>query len=382
MIKKKNLLTILISTFFSILFFYILFFISVYLENHHKAPYMFNSLEELNFHKLYSKKVHHLRDNDGTWPTNEDPKNFLFSTINQFSIDKPNILIQGDSWAEQINIVKESHSLLKNFVNEKNFGLINAGITSFSVSPMQVQYEVLEKNFNIKPNILIAYIDQTDLGDELCRYKDQRIYNNKNNLISIKNEEYSRAAYDYTKLYNISEAKLLHNSKFIRAFKITNFFIKYTFLRANKKIKSIKKYGWKNHDISKCRFDQIRRYLINSNESEIAYFRNRVKEYINFLSKKEYLDKIIFVTFPHNDHIFGYNSLENNKTYYTVNVSNIIENLVKNNKNIYHLNFSKLIANGKISLSKSMFKENDPGSHLRDKYHANIFVNGIINLLK
>ena len=47
---------------------------------------MFNSLEELNFHKLYSKKVHHLRDNDGTWPTNEDPKNFLFSTINQFSL--------------------------------------------------------------------------------------------------------------------------------------------------------------------------------------------------------------------------------------------------------------------------------------------------------
>ena len=137
----------------------------------------------------------------------------------------------------------------------------------------------------------------------------------------------------------------------------------------------------KDRDISKCRFNQIQSYLIDSNDNEISYFEDRVREYANFLVKKKYIKKIIFVTFPHKGHIFGYNTTENNKNYYFINVSDIVEKAIKNNKNIYHLNFSKLITNGKIFLKSNMFKKNDPGSHLENKYHANIFVKQIINLL-
>ena len=69
---------------------------------------------------------------------------------------------------------------LLNFAKKNNLGLINAGVTSFSPSLMQLQYEILEKDFNIKPNIVVAYFDQTDFGDELCRYKDKRTYERKN----------------------------------------------------------------------------------------------------------------------------------------------------------------------------------------------------------
>ena len=47
------------------------------------------------------------------------------------------------------------------------------------------------------------------------------------------------------------EAVLLSNSKVEQTFKLTNFFIKYGFLRGLQKIKYIQKFGWKNHTSGK-----------------------------------------------------------------------------------------------------------------------------------
>ena len=59
--KKKNFLTIVISILLSIFIFYFLFFLKVNFEQHHKAPYLFKSIETLKFHRKYSKQIHHLR---------------------------------------------------------------------------------------------------------------------------------------------------------------------------------------------------------------------------------------------------------------------------------------------------------------------------------
>ena len=381
--NKKNSLTVLISTILSIVLCYFLLFLKIHLKNLDEHPYRFKSIVTLNFNKKYYNKFHHLRDANGRWETNGNPENYLFNTIKKFSINTNNILLQGDSWIEQIheNNSRKSHNLISDFVNKNNLGLINAGVTSFSPSLMQLQYEVLEKDFNIKPNIVVAYIDQTDLGDELCRYKDKRVYNKNNTLIAIKKETYSRATYDYTKIFYISEIILLYDSTFLRNFILTNFFIKYEFLRFVNKVKFIKKNGWQNRDASKCRFNEIRKYLIKSNDNEISYFEDRVKDYINFLLTKEYIKKIILVTFPHHNHIFGYIDSKKEKKYYTVNISNIIEKIAQNNEQIYHLNFSQLIADGKINFEKNSYF-GDASSHLKETDHANIFTQEIINLLK
>ena len=282
---------------------------------------------------------------------------------------------------EQLNLKRKSYDLISNFAKKNNLGLINAGVTSFSPSLMKLQYEILETDFNFKPNIVVAYIDQTDIGDELCRYKDQSVYDNNNNLVAVKNERYSRATYDYTKIYNISEIVLLNKSQLKRNFKFTNFFISYGPQRLIKKIKSIKKYGWKHKDKSKCQLSVILEYLIGSNKEEIYYFENKVKNYINLLMSKEYINKIIIVTFPHRNNIFKHDNLENKKKSYSINVSNIIEKIVKKEEKIYHLNFTKLILDGIINLEKDTFVEADPSSHLTEEAHANIFTKSIINLL-
>ena len=382
--NKKNFLTILVSTSLSIVICYFLFFLHIYNEELHKHPFLFKSIDTLNFNKNYYDKLHHLREIDGRWEVEGKPQIYLFSTIKKFSNGSKNVLFQGDSWIQQINEInyENSYKLLHKFAEENNFGIINAGVASFSPSLMQLQFEILEKDFNFKPDIVVAYIDQTDFGDELCRYKHNRVYDENNILIAVKKENYSRAVYEHTKIFNISEITLLHDSTLTRTLKLTNFFIKYGFLRFIEKTKFIKKEGWKNRSKQKCAFREIRKYLVKSNAKEILYFESRVNDYINFLLNKQYVEKIILVTFPHHDHLFGYTNLEGKREYYKVNVSDIVEKKSKNNKKVYHLNFSKLISEGEINLDKNSFVDNDPGSHLKGEYHSTVFVQEIINLLK
>ena len=371
--NKKNFLTLLISTFFSIFFLYVIFFFKIYYEKLENVPYLFKSMEKLEFHEKYSKKLHHLRDTHGRWDFNDNVENYLFTTIKKFSKDGNNVLFQGDSWIEGIHLNKESLKFVSDFATSKNYGIINGGVTSFSPSLMKIQYEVLETDFNIKPNIVIAYIDQTDIGDELCRYSSNRVLDDKKNLIAVENESYTRATYDYTKINNISRIVLSESSKFKKTIRLVNFFIIYQPKRLFNKIISIKEYGWKNRDTSKCLFDQIQKYLIKSNINEVIYFESRVNEYIDYLVSKDYIERIIIVTFPHENHVY-------NKKY-SYNVSDTVEKISLNKSKIYHLNFSKLISNKLINIEENIYTKNDPGSHLKPQHHKDIFIKNILNLL-
>ena len=361
---KKNLLIIFISVLLSLIFCYISFFIHHFFKDHEKNTFLFKSIEQVNFNKFYSDKLHHLR---GLWKIKEStkPENYLFTIINNFKDNKKNILIQGDSWIEQLNETENFNSFMEiyNFTNINNLGFINSGITSYSPSLMQIQLNILEKDFNIKPNIVIAYIDQTDIGDELCRYKYNRKYDDDNNLISVINKNYSRSVFEYTRINNISEIILLNNSKLLRTYHLTNFFIKYSYYRALNKFIGIKKYGWKNRNIRKCHFSQITNYLNKIDNADLLYFEERIKDYLKVLLEKKHIDQIILITFPHYNHLY---EQESNKKY-NVNVSNIVDKFTQSYDKVYHLNFSDLIINNKISFDSYSYK-NDK-SHLKERYY-------------
>ena len=385
--NRKNFFftSIAISLFF--LIFYLVCFVLTHRLQYDKLSYLFKTVENLNFHKNYSERLHHLRTS-GFWGHNGKKETYLYTTVNEFSPNKINVLFQGDSWIEQLvaftsnNSYERTYNLFNNFAQKNNFGLINAGTTSYSPSLMQVQYKVLEEDFGIKPDILVAYIDQSDIGDEICRYKDNRIYDDNNTLIAIKNENNTIASFDYTAVYNISKIKLLNQSQLKRNFKLTNFFFKYRIAAGIKKLKYIIKFGYKNRNVYKCRFDQIQKYLLNNDTSAISYFENRVKDYTNFLKNKPYIEKIILITFPHYGHTSGFETSEKERLYYSVNISDIVEDIVKKDKKIYHLNFTKLIADKKIKLEDNMFVPYDVGSHLRDEYLESIFLQEIISLFE
>ena len=53
---------------------------------------------------------------------------------------------------------------------------------------MNLQLDTLENDFDIQPETIVAFINQLDFGDEICRYKNNKIYKNSK-FVKIKTEE-------------------------------------------------------------------------------------------------------------------------------------------------------------------------------------------------
>ena len=189
----KNFHLAIISSLLAIIFIYIILFTYTFINLNKEFKYTFKSLENLNFHQKYSKKIHHIRDEHSLSLLfkKTQVEDLLFTTINKFNDKDTIVLFQGDSWMEQItrNRFKQSRKLIQKFGNNNKVGFINAGVSSYSPSLMNLQLDVLQKDFQIFPDIVIAYIDQTDIGDELCRYKNNKVY--KNGILnSVQPEAY------------------------------------------------------------------------------------------------------------------------------------------------------------------------------------------------
>ena len=68
---KKNLITAITSTVISFLLIYFLSFLIVDFKNHEEFhSFLFKEMESLNFHKKYSKKMHHIRTINFETPNN------------------------------------------------------------------------------------------------------------------------------------------------------------------------------------------------------------------------------------------------------------------------------------------------------------------------
>ena len=293
--------------------------------------------------------------------------NSFYVSINAFKKEyNENILIQGDSWAAFAS-KKMYYNFLKNLAIKRNFGLYNAGIFGYSVSPMNVQLHLLRNKLNINPSIIIAIMDQTDLGDELHRYQTF----NKNTLELIN----TYASYEFKKkFFNILDSK---NFSFFKLLELSKEFF-------------ISRYKQFNNDFYMTCSYIISRiiYLIDDVPTVISplvyglekdnkkIIKYRLNNYINNVFKNNDLKKLIIVTHPHKNH------LVNDKTKYKENISLIINNIIFNSthkKKILHINFNDDFdyVYKNIEIEK-IFWKNDRASHLTvqnylDYYYPHIF---------
>ena len=359
----------------------IIFIIPLYLmigiwgifEINKNSKNLFKTKENLSFHKKYSSQLHHIRDSDYLLRNeNRKTRDYLFSFIHKDQDFKDTLLIQGDSWVEQISQSKSSEKLLKKFSTKEKINSINAGVTSFAPSAMHIQYKILKKDFQIKPNFLIIYIDQTDLGDEVCRYSKKKTYSSLGKLDFIEREKYTRAYYDYTKIYDYSELYLL-DSYVKTIIKFPYIKIRYFFTRNLNEVKDILSEGWTNRNISKCSFREIKKELVDYNSNSKKIFKNSLNEYLDYLSEEKKLKKILIVSFPHKNHLLK---------SYNVNVSNYIDEVLEksNDNRLLHLNISNVTFSNKEI--KNMYIEGDIASHLKDEYHSKLFLKNILDKIK
>ena len=377
----KNIHLVIASCLTSIILIYIVLFIYTFFNFDKDFGYTFKSSENLNFHQKYSKKLHHIRDEIALDLLFKKPKveDLLFTTINNIEDKEVIVLFQGDSWMEQLTSPVDDNfisvKLVQQFKSQKKVGFINAGTGSYSPSLMNLQLDVLEEDFKIFPNIIIAYIDQTDIGDENCRYKNNKIYKNET-LESIQPEAQLmyRSIFNYSEIYGLSKIYLKDNSKISKTFQLINFKFKYSLKKNGIRFyrKYISNLESDKEKLKKCYGSEIQRYLIDPNDSDIKYFEDSITEYIKKIDQKKHIKKLIFVTAPHKENF-------DQKNRYKLNVSDLIDGIIKNKKNITHINFSKILLNDKNFDHKNIWHVDN--MHLNSNFHGKLFIKKILDEL-
>jgi hypothetical protein len=362
----KKLIFYVLSFFISFVILYLLVFTYFFFTFEKDFKYNFQSLENLNFYKKYSKKVNHLRGIEPSDIDSFDKKEQLFSKLNNSTSDKT-ILFQGDSWFQQINRYQKVKDYLAN--TQKNIKIINGGTASYSPSLMNVQFTILEKDFDIKPDIIVVYVDQTDIGDEFCRYRNLRVLDETGNLIKVTYEDFPihKGPFNLHEILIFSEIELKNNSKIIKTQKYLNYKLIKSLNRIKKQYqKKIKK----NYTFEKCGWRKMVNYLKSPNQEVINHFEYVLKEYFKKLNRKKYLKKIFVVTHPHKLHITS--------SEYKVDVSDIVERVVLDFSKIDHINFSEIIRKNPNFYKNEGWSQDQV--HLNEMNHF-IFIKEILKIV-
>jgi len=362
------LLTFLITLFFAYILIFFFYYISI--DEEFKNSSLFKDKKQLYFYKKYSETLNHIR------LPNRRAKNIISQSTNIHEMiytttNKSNntytVLLQGDSWIQQISDFSENSNYLKKNLG-KNYNIISAGISSYSPSLMSLQFKLLEEKFKIQPDFLITYIDQTDITDENCRYKNLKKYDVDENLVSVAYEKYPLFIdpFNIDRIIRISEISLTDRPKIDKVRKYLN----YKIAKAMIKIAKVANYKINKSSISKkCYGEHIEKNLISPSKKDVDYFKDSIREYFIRISDSEKLKKIYVVTHPYHKHITG---------EYKNDASEIVSQLSKEFPKINHINFTDIIKKDKNFYldTKLIWKEDN--IHLKNKPFRENFIKTII----
>tara|TARA_B110000971_G_C19961372_1_gene478141 strand:+ start:75 stop:1214 length:1140 start_codon:yes stop_codon:yes gene_type:complete len=368
---KKNFFLLLITLIFLFIFLYLGFFF--YLKNIHG----FNNLEliknknKISFYEKYSKRLHHLRHYLDKKIDFKKTETLLFSESEQNDINnKMSILFLGDSWIEQMLVYQQSNNYIENYFKKNKINYYNAGISSYAPTVMNIQYQILKDDFKLKPKMVVLYIDQTDFGDEMCRYKQNKEFVN-GKLYGVKD-------YFFTpRLIAMSKIENKYKISFLKDLAQFNFYIKQKISLLTNKFQKIFK---NNKNIYGCNSNNILSYLINPTASSVEYFRNSTKDLVDLLNNDSQIEQILIVTFPHRNHL---NHVSNANDYgdYNYSVEDAVDYYILNNvsEKITHLKFSKYLNKNTELINEKSFIQMDKFSHLTENAHSKIFTKKIID---
>ena len=344
---------------------FLLFLIVVIFENTLAKKIIDSQLEKLlprsyyDFYQAEYKNVNHLRELQLNRYINgayDGPTSLLYSKIGDGNLE---ILIQGDSWAEQFIHSSSSKDSLNKFSKENDLTFLLSGISSYAPSPMTAQLNVLRKKFYSKPEYIIALIDQTDIGDELCRYKNQ---------ISIGDFGLSVKPFDdskYSEVYSTSD--LLED---ITIYYGNNYNFKKLLLLAKNEIK--RKFRVKIPRVCTWRIISQPLYEGITNEQR-RYLLSVIDKYISTVFEDNKVKKLMIMTFPHRKHLSG---------EYKFDVLDLMLEAINNstyrNKIINYRPPQNLLDKmGGIKI----YQEHDQASHLTDEAHNSILTKELLNEL-
>ena len=360
----QKILIVIISFFISYIFVFSFFFFTI--ETNFEKNFQIK--ETTNYYKKYFDVIEHIRYKE-KFRFEKKSNELIFNYIKKESGDKI-ILFQGDSWMNHLNKYLSSQKILKIDLKKYNH-IINAGTTSYSPSLMYKQFKILENEFLIFPETIIVYIDQTDMGDELCRYKHLIKYDNNGDLKAVPGEKFPL----YQDVFNLHEKISLslieHNEK-NKVFKtqlLINYKIKKSYIKTKKKLSSYFGNSQKN---KKCEWQVIENYKRNISKQDRKYLINLLRKYFLYLSSRNYLKEIYIVTHPHKLQLVS-NTQPND-------ISNIVSTSIQEIPKIKHINFSKILKKENIyGEFENIWK--DDLVHLKERNY-NIFLTRLLKSIE
>jgi hypothetical protein len=370
--KKLSYFIIIFISSLLLLYFLSYFYFYLLIGNGFKNEF-FTDTKKLNFYKKHSEIVNHVRF--ATWSGDpmiikaENLNEMLYTIINESKVGKT-ILFQGDSWIQQITDSRKNSSYLKKLLGQ-NLTIISAGVTSYSPSLMSLQFKLLEDNFKIKPDFLVTYIDQTDIGDETCRYKNLKKFSTNGKLTSVTYEKYPLFVdpFNIDRIIKFSEISLDNTSRIHKVHK----YMHYKITKSINKI--IKMINYKMNKVSisnKCHWEHIEKNLVSPDPEDIKYFEETVREYFTRITQSINLKKIYVVTHPQYKHMTG---------EYKLNVSDIVEKISSEFPKINHINFTKIIKkNDSFYLNKKSIWSDD-NIHLKHEVLRKKFIKNIVQYI-
>jgi hypothetical protein len=327
------------------------------LENKSQHARFRTDPKAIAFRAKYEDRLHHLRGGQVLSSENANVEDLLFTTVTPFSPSKSeNILIQGDSWAEA---ARHDENLMANFSMKNNAGLMIAGISSFAPSPMALQLDILRKDFKYRPTVVVAIIDQTDLGDELYRYNNQKL-DASNRLIGLADTGKNQKWHDFTME---REDNFLSNQ-----FALVKV-IRHLIFQIQDGL----------NDVSG--FDILSPLINGPTIKEKSTFTSRLSRYIDYVFEDAQTEFLIIVTHPHRNHLLD----EDDPEKYKGNVSVLIDDVLQQKnmpKKIIHLNLTER-ATGlfKTSNFNEFFVQGDRFSHLTKNIYNSFYYPEILTLL-
>ena len=305
------------------------------------------------FYDRYYKELHHLgRLNE---VDSNKPSSLIFDEIGN---GKSHILVQGDSWAEQFRSRKSQKYLQKYLNQKKQYKFVLAGTGSYSPSVMTSQLNLLRKDFNFNPDFLIAIIDQTDIGDELCRYKNLR----KRVQGKIIVEPEPIESFEYNASSQIIDNFKMFFSNHFALFKIAYYLKNKIVYRVNK-----------NNYRLRCGRNQILAPLENGIKNhDKLYVIEVLNDYFDEAFSSSNLKELIIVTHPHKRHL---------SNDFVLDIGTLIQEAKEKSiyrKKIKSISFLEILKNFSDNEINEIFIEGDPYSHLNDDYFLNNFLPNIL----
>ena len=301
------------------------------------------------------------------WDLSEFYKKPKYSNIDEFiftqnqssyesSSPRKSLLIQGDSWAEQFtyynmetcfscepNLIKRLENLERLEKLERNYEVMYAGTTSYSPSIMAAQFDLLVDWYDIKPEVVIAIVDQTDFGDEFCRYKDLRKVNSLTGRITVFNEA------------NIFKIMTDNYLNFMKISKLT--YMKLRYRLAERCLSNMKQI-----------FFPLENGLTDDQEQ---YFIGVLSDYVKTVSHNHSVKKLIFVTHPHLNHLLGNYQLEMGRF-----IDQHLERLLVSPEN--SLVIKHISVKPPSNDYSQFFVDSDP-THLNLEAHSTHYLNAIVS---